>query len=72
MFADLIRALSPYDLGNSIGHPILDGKMHQELEEAIVQIQNVARQNGMKTGIYATSGEQARDYADHGFHMVFL
>lgn len=60
----------PFDLGNNIGHPILDGTMHQELKDAIVKVQDVAKQHNKSTGIYATSGNQAREFADQGFHMV--
>ncbi|KAL9577157.1 MAG: hypothetical protein Q9212_006549 [Teloschistes hypoglaucus] len=60
----------PFDLGNNIGHPILDGTMHDELKEAIAKIQRVAKDNKKASGIYATSGDQARQYADQGFNMV--
>ena len=62
--------VGPFDLGNNIGHPILDGTMHPELKTAIANIQEVAEANGKSTGIYATSGDQAREYADQGFDMV--
>ncbi|KAL8730248.1 MAG: hypothetical protein Q9181_004732 [Wetmoreana brouardii] len=60
----------PYDLGNNIGHPILDGTMHDELKEAVAKIQRVAKENRKSSGIYATSGGQAQQYADQGFQMV--
>lgn len=60
----------PFDLGNNIGHPILDGTMHDELKEAIAKIQRAAKANNKASGIYATSGDQARQYADQGFQMV--
>ena len=63
--------IGPFDLGNNIGHPILDGTMHDELKEAIVKIQEAAKENKKSTGIYCTSGDQARQFADEGFHMVF-
>lgn len=44
--------------------------MHQELKEAIARILQVAKENNKSTGIYAVSGEQAREFADQGFHMV--
>jgi len=44
--------------------------MHQELKDAIIRILKIAKENNKRTGIYATSGEQAREYADQGFHMV--
>ncbi|KAI4148279.1 MAG: hypothetical protein L6R39_002829 [Caloplaca ligustica] len=60
----------PFDLGNNIGHPILDGSMHDKLKEAVTKIQRVAKENNKASGIYATSGDQAREYADQGFQMV--
>ncbi|KAI4218921.1 MAG: hypothetical protein L6R36_008675 [Xanthoria steineri] len=60
----------PFDLGNNIGHPILDGTMHEELKEAVLKIQRVAKENRKASGIYATSGDQAREYADQGFQMI--
>ena len=60
----------PFDLANNIGHPILDGTMHEELKEAIAKIQRVAKENQKCSGIYAISGDQAREYADQGFQMV--
>lgn len=62
--------IGPFDLGNNIGHPILDGIMQPELKEAIAKIMRAAKENKKSTGIYATSGEQARSFADQGFNMV--
>lgn len=62
--------IGPFDLGNNIGHPILGGTMHDELKAAIDTIHEAAKRAGKKTGIYCTSGEQAREYADKGFHMI--
>lgn len=61
--------VGPFDLGNNIGHPIL-GSMHPELKAAIQKIHETAVAKGKWSGIYCTSGEQAREYADMGFHMV--
>ncbi|KAL8953453.1 MAG: hypothetical protein Q9222_000700 [Ikaeria aurantiellina] len=44
--------------------------MHEELKEAVAKILQVAKENKKSCGIYATSGEQARQYADEGFHMI--
>lgn len=60
----------PFDLGNAIGHPLLDGAMHDELKEAIAKVQRVAKENEKSSGIYSTSGDQAREFADQGFNMV--
>lgn len=62
--------VGPFDLGNNIGHPVLNGVMSPELEEAIVRILTACRKAGKKCGIYATSGEQAKLYADQGFDMI--
>ena len=62
--------LRPFDLGNSIGHPILGSTMHQELKDAIVKVQDAAKQHNKKAGIYATGGDQAREFVDQEFHMV--
>jgi 4-hydroxy-2-oxoheptanedioate aldolase len=62
--------IQPFDLGNNIGHPILDGTMHDNLKEAIATILKAAKDNFKKAGIYCTSGEQARQFADQGFQMV--
>lgn len=61
--------IGPYDLGNNIGHPVL-GDFDPELYEAIAKILKAARNAGKHSGIYATSGEQARRYADQGFQMI--
>ncbi|KAK4993960.1 hypothetical protein LTR66_001353 [Elasticomyces elasticus] len=65
-----VLLIGPFDLGNNIGRPILDGTMHEELQSAIAKIHEAATSAGKKTGIYCTSGEKGRDYADKGFHMI--
>jgi 4-hydroxy-2-oxoheptanedioate aldolase len=62
--------VGPFDLGNNIGHPIIDGKMHENLHAAIANILKAANAAGKKAGIFCTSGEQAKGYADQGFHMI--
>ena len=44
--------------------------MHEELKQAIAKVQRVAKENKISSGIYATSGDQAREFADQGFQMV--
>ena len=44
--------------------------MDDELKDAIAKIKQAAKDNEKSTGIYATSGDQARDFADQGFNMV--
>ncbi|KAL3420911.1 2,4-dihydroxyhept-2-ene-1,7-dioic acid aldolase [Phlyctema vagabunda] len=62
--------VGPFDLGNNIGHPIIDGKMHDDLHAAIAKVLKAANAAGKKAGIFCTSGEQAKQYADDGFHMI--
>ena len=76
--ADAIAAVSgidvlfvgPFDLGNNIGFPVLNGKMHEKLNEAIAKVLKASNSAGKKAGIFCASGEQARFYADMGFHMI--
>lgn len=63
--------IGPYDLGNNIGHPVT-GEFAEELKTAIEKIRKAAAAAGKSSGIYATSGDQARTYADQGFNMVCL
>jgi 4-hydroxy-2-oxoheptanedioate aldolase len=62
--------VGPYDLGNSIGYPILADGMHDELKAAIEKIHVAAKKAGKRSGIYCTDGDQARVYADRGFTMI--
>jgi 4-hydroxy-2-oxoheptanedioate aldolase len=62
--------VGPFDLGNNIGHPIIDGKMHDDLHAAISKVLIAANAAGKKAGIFCTSGEQSKRYADEGFHMI--
>lgn len=64
-----VLLIGPFDLGNNIGHPIM-GEMHEELKEAIATIHAAATEAGKRTGIYCTGGDQAREFADKGFHMI--
>lgn len=61
--------IGPYDLGNNIGHPV-QGEFDPELKAAIAKILKATQDAGKKSGVYATSGDQARLYADQGFQMV--
>lgn len=62
--------VGPFDLGNNIGYPILDGVIQPELEQAIDRILAATITAGKKAGFFASNGEQAKKYADKGFHMV--
>lgn len=66
----LTQLSGPFDLGNNIGHPIIDGKMHDNLHAAISRVLKAANDAGKKAGIFCTSGEQSKQYADEGFHMI--
>ena len=61
--------MGPFDLGNSIGHPV-QGEFDPELKEAIFKIQKAAKDAKKNTGIYCPNGEMARKYAEAGFQMV--
>lgn len=62
--------IGPFDLGNNIGHPIVNGKMDVELDEAIARVLKATVAADKKAGIFCSSGGQAKKYADMGFHMV--
>jgi 4-hydroxy-2-oxoheptanedioate aldolase len=62
--------VGPFDLGNNIGHPILDGTMHENLVAAIQKVLQAANSAGKKAGIFCTNGQQAQNFADKGFHMI--
>lgn len=64
-----VLLIGPFDLGNNIGYPIINS-VHPELKSAIDRIHASATKAGKRTGIYCTSGEQARDYAKRGYHMI--
>lgn len=62
--------VGPYDLGNNIGYPILDGVLKPELEQAIDRILEATHKAGKKAGFFASSAQQAKEYGDKGFDMV--
>lgn len=62
--------VGPFDLGNNIGHPIINGEMHADLHAAIAKVLKAANAAGKKAGIFCTSGEQSNQYARDGFHMI--
>jgi 2-keto-3-deoxy-L-rhamnonate aldolase RhmA len=65
-----VLLVGPYDLGNNLHHPITTGEPDEELKAAIEKIRKAAVAAGKRAGIYCISGDQARRYADQGFHMV--
>ncbi|KUJ20606.1 Phosphoenolpyruvate/pyruvate domain-containing protein [Mollisia scopiformis] len=62
--------VGPFDLGNNIGHPIINGVMHEDLHAAIKRVLDAANGAGKKAGIFCVSGEQSKMYAEMGFHMI--
>lgn len=44
--------------------------MTQELKTALSTVLAASKKAGKKTGIYCTSGEQAKMFADQGFDMM--
>ena len=62
--------VGPFDLGNNIGYPIIDGVMHEKLHNAIAKVLKAAQLAKKQAGIFCTSGEQGKFYADQGFHMI--
>lgn len=62
--------IGPFDLGNNIGHPILNMVVKQELKDAMARILKASNAAGKKCGIFATSGEEAKLYAQMGYHMI--
>ncbi|OIW34493.1 Phosphoenolpyruvate/pyruvate domain-containing protein [Coniochaeta ligniaria NRRL 30616] len=51
--------VGPFDLGNNIGHPVIDGVIAPELEDAIRKVLAATKKADKRAGIYSTSGEQA-------------
>lgn len=62
--------VGPFDLGNNIGHPILNGVMEPELERVVERVLEATHGAGKKAGFFASGAEQARRYAEMGFDMV--
>ncbi|KAG9255075.1 HpcH/HpaI aldolase/citrate lyase family protein [Emericellopsis atlantica] len=62
--------IGPFDLGNNIGHPILDGVVKQELKDAMAKILKASHDNGKKCGVFSVTGEQAKAFAEQGFDMI--
>lgn len=56
--------------GNQIGHPIRDGVMDQELKDALAKTLAAAKKAGKQCGIFTSSAQQAKFYADQGYDMV--
>lgn len=64
--------IGPFDLSNSLGHPLAHGIEHPVLTAAIQKVLDVAHANGKKAGIFTTSGKDARKRVEQGFDMVHV
>ncbi|KAK2041258.1 HpcH/HpaI aldolase/citrate lyase family protein [Colletotrichum somersetense] len=62
--------VGPFDLGNNIGHPMINGIIKKELSDAIDRVLEATHKAGKKVGIFCTSGEQSKFFADKGFDMI--
>ncbi|PYH91390.1 HpcH/HpaI aldolase/citrate lyase family protein [Aspergillus ellipticus CBS 707.79] len=62
--------IGPFDLGNNIGHPVINGEIKPELSAAILRIRDASHNAGKKCGIFCTSGAQASQFAEIGFDML--
>ncbi|KAG8875072.1 hypothetical protein FRB97_005406, partial [Tulasnella sp. 331] len=67
-----VLLIGPYDLGIAIGRPIVDGKMHEDLVQAIARILAATKANGKWSGMFCLNGEQSRMYAAQGFDMISI
>jgi 4-hydroxy-2-oxoheptanedioate aldolase len=71
LIADVLF-VGPFDLSNSLGHPLAHGVEHPIVAEAIQRILEAAHSAGKKAGIFTTSGEDARNRVEQGFDMVHI
>ncbi|KAH7022600.1 Pyruvate/Phosphoenolpyruvate kinase-like domain-containing protein [Ilyonectria destructans] len=62
--------IGPFDLGNNIGHPIINGVIAPELKDALAKVLSASKNAGKKCGVYCTSGDQAKMFAEQGFDMM--
>lgn len=51
--------IGPFDLGNNIGYPIINGVVKPELKSAISRILKATKDAGKKCGMYASNSEEA-------------
>lgn len=58
--------IGPFDLGNNIGHPIINGVVKPELKAAIAKILKAAHDAGKKCGMYCSNGKEAAQYVHPG------
>jgi len=64
--------IGPFDLSNSLGHPLAHGVEYPVVSEAIQRILDISHAAGKKAGIFTTSGEDARKRVEQGFDMVHI
>lgn len=58
--------IGPFDLGNNIGYPIINGDVKPELRSAIARVLKATKAAGKKCGMYASNGEEAARYVVPG------
>lgn len=62
--------LGPFDLSQSLGFP---GETdHPEIRKAALRLVKLCRDTGKAAGVFAMTGEQARERADEGFRFIAL
>lgn len=54
--------IGPFDLGNNIGFPIINGDVKPKLRSAIARVLKATKTAGKKCGMYASNGEEAAGY----------
>lgn len=50
--------VGPFDLGNSLGCPVVSDELHPTLVSSIARIREAAVKAGKRTGIFCTGGDQ--------------
>jgi 4-hydroxy-2-oxoheptanedioate aldolase len=62
--------VGPYDLGNSLGFPVVGDVVPEELRIAIRTVLDAGKRAGKKVGVYAITPEEGAAYGKAGFDMV--
>ncbi|RVX65815.1 hypothetical protein B0A52_10331 [Exophiala mesophila] len=65
-----VLLVGPSDLGNGIGHPILDGVMHDELKEGIMCVLEASQKHKKHACMYCASAAEAEFWLQKGFRMT--
>jgi 4-hydroxy-2-oxoheptanedioate aldolase len=64
--------VGPADLALSMGLDIVGALRNPKMLDALVRIHRTATDAGLVTGIHASTGDNGRDMAQLGFHMITL